>query len=122
VTEVSFLGEQSLAWFRKQLGDEGSCAEYLSKMRWPEGFVCSCGDGRAWFLKSRAMYECIGCHRQTSVRAGTAMHGSKLPLTVWFCAAFLVTEVDLPVRELGKLLGISYKAAWGLRRTFSHFQ
>ena len=28
---------------------------------------------------------------QTSVTAGTVMHGSKLPLTVWFWAAYLMT-------------------------------
>jgi ISXO2-like transposase domain len=88
-------------------------------MRWPHGFVCRCGDRQAWFLKSRAMYECLGCRRQTSIKAGTAMQGSRLPLTVWFCAAhILAASADpVPVRQFQDLLGISYKAAWGLRRT-----
>ena len=34
--------------------------------------------------------ECADCSRQTSVTAGTIMHASKLPLTIWFWAAFLM--------------------------------
>jgi hypothetical protein len=47
------------------------------------------------------------------------MHGSRLPLRVWFWGAHLVAiNADLvPVRRFQKLLGISYKAAWELRRT-----
>jgi hypothetical protein len=38
-------------------------------------------------LKSRThLYECLDCGRQISITAGTAMHRSKLPLTVWFWA------------------------------------
>ena len=32
----------------------------------------------------------VGCRRQTSVTAGTILHASKLPLTVWFWAAYLM--------------------------------
>lgn len=35
-------------------------------------------------------WECAGCHRQTSVTAGTIMHESKLPLIIWFWAAYLM--------------------------------
>jgi len=52
-----------------------------------------CGDGRAWLLKTKAFtYECAACGRQTSVTAETIMHASKLPLTTWFWAAFLVSR------------------------------
>ena len=44
---------------------------------------------RAWqgmgaFDQTVHLGECAGCGKQTSVTAGTAMHGSKLALTVWF--------------------------------------
>ena len=46
--------------------------------------------GRAWLLKTKTfIYErAADCDRQTSVTAGTIMHASKLPLTMWFWAAF----------------------------------
>ena len=83
---------KSLLEFQRRFATEGACAEYLFERRWPEGFVCpGCGEGRAWLLKTKAFtYECADCGRQTSVTAGTIMHASKLPLTIWFWAAFLM--------------------------------
>src|SRR5438105_9233488 len=83
---------KSLIEFQGRFATESVCAEYLFARRWPEGFVCpGCGDGRAWLLKAKAFtYECAACGRQTSVTAGTIMHASKLPLTRWFWAAFLM--------------------------------
>src|SRR5438270_6148750 len=83
---------RSLIEFQGRFATEGACAEYLFERRWPEGFVCPCcGEGRAWLLKTKAFtYECADCGRQTSVSAGTLMHASKLPLTIWFWAAFLM--------------------------------
>jgi hypothetical protein len=78
--------------FQRRFATESECAEYLFERRWPQGFVCpGCGDGRAWVLKTKAFtYKCAACGRQTSVTAGTIMHASKLPLTTWFWAAFLM--------------------------------
>ena len=83
---------RSLNEFQTSFPDETSCAAFLFERRWPQGFICpACGGGRAALLKSRAhTYECLDCGRQTSITAGTAMHRSKLPLTVWFWAAHLM--------------------------------
>src|SRR5271169_3540557 len=71
---------RSLAEFQKSFSDEESCAAFLFKRRWPDGFVCpGCGKRRAVGLKSRPrLHECLDCGRQTSVTAGTTMHRSKL--------------------------------------------
>src|SRR5438874_7941324 len=84
---------RSLIEFQDRFATEDACAEYLFERRWPEGFVCpGCGGGRAWLLKTKAFtYECADWGRQTSVTAGTIMHASKLPLTMWFWAAFLMS-------------------------------
>ena len=53
----------------------------------------------------------------TSITAGTVMHGSKLPLSMWFRAVFLMaTHSDrLSASELQRQLGLgSYKTAWML--------
>jgi predicted RNA-binding Zn-ribbon protein involved in translation (DUF1610 family) len=83
---------RSLREFQTSFPDEASCAAFLFERRWPQGFVCpACGEGRAAFLRSRAhTYECLDCGRQTSITAGTVMHRSKLPLTVWLWAAHLM--------------------------------
>ena len=74
-----------------QQADDDACAAWLIEMRWPDGFVCpACGHEKGWALRRKAhTFECAGCRRQTSVTAGTILHASKLPLTVWFWAAYL---------------------------------
>ena len=76
---------RSLIEFQRRFPDERACASYLAQARWPDGFRCpSCGHAKGWELSTKAFtWECAGCHRQTSVTAGTVMHASKLPLTVF---------------------------------------
>ena len=110
---------KSLIEFQGRFATESACAEYLFERRWPQGFVCpGCGEGRAWLLKTKAFtYECAGCGRQTSVTAGTIMHASKLPLTIWFWAAFLMATHSngISALQLQSQLGLgSYRTAWML--------
>ena len=82
----------SLLAFQHMFPDDDACAAWLIEMRWPDGFVCpACGHEKGWALRGKAhTFECAGCRRQTSVTAGTILHASKLPLTVWFWAAYLM--------------------------------
>ena len=107
----------SVIAFQHRFSDEAACAAYLAAIRWPEGFRCpACGHHRAWSLKTKLWtYECRRCRRQTSVRAGTIMHGSKLALTVWFWAAYLMATHSngISAFQLWRQLGLgSYKSAW----------
>jgi hypothetical protein len=108
---------RSLIEFQHRFPDEAACVEYLFKARWPDGFVCpSCGTGRAWALQTKAWtWECASGHRQTSVAAGTIMHHSKLPLTMWFWAAYLMATHSngISALQLQRQLALgSYKSAW----------
>jgi hypothetical protein len=74
-----------------------------------------CGNGDAASLKSRAhTYECLKCGRQTSITAGTVMHRTKLPLTVWLWAAHLMSTHSngMSAQQLADQLGLTYKTAW----------
>src|SRR5512132_4334139 len=67
------------------------------------------------FRARRSPGECASCRRQTSVTAGTVMHASKLPLTVWFWAAYLMATHSngIAALQLQAQLGLgSYKSAW----------
>ena len=108
---------RSLIAFQQQFPDEAACAGWLLEKRWPDGFVCpACQGTKAWGLKTRfATFECAACGRQTSVTAGTVMHRSKLPLTVWFWAAYLMATHSngISALQLKNQLGLgSYKTAW----------
>jgi ISXO2-like transposase domain/Transposase zinc-ribbon domain len=108
---------RSLIEFQSRFSDEAACVQYLFAARWPKGFVCpACGAGKAWLLQTKAWtWECAQCGKQTSVTAGTIMHHSKLPLTLWFWAAYLMATHSngISALQLQRQLGLgSYKSAW----------
>jgi transcription elongation factor Elf1 len=77
----------SLIDFQRRFLDEAACAAWLFEARWPAGFRCpACAHEKGWPHGGKPFtYECAACGKQTSVTAGTIMHGSKLSLTVWLC-------------------------------------
>src|SRR5665647_536137 len=67
--------------FDRRFADEAACARWLAELRWPGGFVCpGCGVCKGWELDTKPFtWECSGCHRQTSVTAGTVIR----PHLIW---------------------------------------
>lgn len=110
----------SLAEFRQIFPNEETCAAYLRKRRWPDGFVCPvCNGCRGTLLGKRAhTYQCLDCRHQTTITSGTVMHKSKLPLRQWFSAAHLVAThpEGVSARQLQALLRSGYKTAWLLKK------
>jgi len=92
---------RSLIEFQQRFADEAACVEYLFAARWPAGFMCpGCGSSKAWELQTKAWtWECASCGKQTSVTAGTIMHHSKLALTTWFWAAYLMPPIPTASRR-----------------------
>ena len=101
--------------FRAWFPDDASCAAYLARLRWPEGFRCPvCGGDRAW-QTSTQHWKCVGCGRKTSVTAGTIFHRTRTPLSTWFAAIWLVTSQKngASAQNLHDMLGLgSYETAW----------
>jgi len=78
--------------FQQWFPDEESCLRFLIQSRWPDGFVCPrCGYSEYYWKEARELLQCKQCGYQSSVTAGTVMHRSRMPLRVWFQAAYLVT-------------------------------
>lgn len=106
--------------FHDQYGAESQCIEALEGWRWPGGFVCpQCGHGKSHRLPSRArLQQCAKCRHQTSVTAGTIMHGTKLPLTTWFRAMYHLTQSKngISALEMMRKLGVSYNTAWKVKQ------
>jgi hypothetical protein len=99
----------SEAEFRASYGTEAQCRAVVEKLRWRSGFVCPCCGGNAGTrLRTRPKIRCRGCRHQTSLTAGTIFHGTKLPLTTWFLAIWLIVTArnGIGSLELGRRLGI----------------
>jgi transposase-like protein len=106
---------QDLLELERRFSTEAACRAYLFQLRWPDGFCCPrCGGRKAW-PASDLLWECAACHRQVSVTAGTVFQDSRLPLTLWFRAAWWVTSQKNGVSAMGlqRVLGLkSYKTSW----------
>ena len=101
--------------FTKRFPDEQSCRDFLFERRWPSGFACpACGGVEHYFIRTRELFECKYCKRQTSLTAGTVMEKTRTSLKAWFWMMFLMANMKTGVSVLGaaRLIGISYKRAW----------
>ena len=94
---------------------EEACLDYVSLVRWPDGYAClRCGSGDYW-KKSRGLFHCRDCGYEASVTAGTIFQGTRKPLCLWFQAMWYVVNQKNGVSALGlqKALGLgSYHTAW----------
>jgi transposase-like protein len=107
----------SLPEFLQSFGTKTGCAEAVRRARWPGGFVCPrCNAGTHCVVVSgsRRLYQCHACHRQTSLTAGSLFDSTKLPLTRWFLAIYLISQAKtgLSALELKRHVGVSYPTAW----------
>lgn len=112
--------ELSFNEFIARYGTEEQCFDAFFQWRWPDGFHCpNCGHDRHCQLVYRKLLQCNRCRRQTSVTAGSVLDSTKLPLTLWFQALYLLTRDSKPisVMALHRRLRISYNAAWRMKRT-----
>ena len=101
--------------------DEEAAAAWFEEHRWPDGPHCPyCGsDNVQRHVQHRSMtYRCRNCSKKPffSLRTGTVMEGSKLPLRKWVIAIFLIATSlkGVSSMKLHRDLGITQKSAWHL--------
>ncbi len=74
-------------------------------------------------MTPRRLWQCSGCRYQVSVTAGTVLHKTRIPLPVWFRAAYLVTNsaAGVSARQLQHQLGLGrYETAWTILHKLRH--
>lgn len=103
-----------LGTFMKLFSTKAECEEYLTTLRWGNGYVCpKCGCHHGYRL-SNGRYQCAECRHQTSVTAGTVLHKTHMPLTQWFLAFYFVSQDrrGISAVQLASMLSTKYKTAW----------
>lgn len=110
----------NLAEVMEYFKSEDRCRDTIEKMRWPDGnIICPfCGTKRAYRMSDMKHYKCRikKCGRRFSVIKGTVFEATKLPLSKWFIAMYLVTahKKGISSHQLARDLGIRQKAGWFL--------
>lgn len=106
---------QTLEEFDATFPDEMACRSFLIKLRWGDSPRCSRCDNESLWELSNGRFECSSCGRQTSVTAGTPLHGTRKPLKTWFRAIWEMTthKGGISAKDLQRIMGFgSYKTAW----------
>lgn len=97
---------------------EDKAVAWFEAWNWPTGELSCmrCGSDDAYRVKSgKPMpYRCRTCRKYFSLKTGTVMEDSKLPLRVWGWAIYLeITSLKgVSSMKLHRDLGISQSAAW----------
>jgi transposase-like protein len=103
------------AEFQRVFRRESACRRFLLGCRWPGGFQCSSCECRRHWINNRLVLVCAGCRREYSLTAGTVLHKSRKPLTLWFQAMWWVVtqKTGGSAKGLQRLMGFgSYQTAW----------
>lgn len=102
--------------FADRFPDEVSCISKFKEIRDIVGVVCSkCRSKEHSWNQGKLRYECTQCGKYTSLRSGTAMHGSHLPIRDWFIAMHLLTSTkkSFSALEIQRQLGYKrYEPVW----------
>jgi hypothetical protein len=119
MNRIQFQPGLSMREFQRQYGTDEQCETALFASRWPSGWAyprCQC-TRHARTHNGRRLWECLDCGCQCSSIVGTVFEHTKLPLSVWFLAIYLMTQSKnaVSVLELKRQLGVGYKAAWLLK-------
>ena len=95
---------------------EESAREWFEACVWPDGQYCpQCGSTRTHDAGHNHMpYRCSDCRSYFSVKTGTVMHMSRLPLRKWAFAIYLhLTSLKgVSSMKLHRDIGVSQKSAW----------
>jgi transposase-like protein len=104
--------------------DETKAREWLEARVWPKGPHCPhCGNAdqdKITGLHGKAhrpgVFQCNEpeCREQFTVTVKTVFERSKIPLTKWLAALFLMTasKKGVSAHQVHRMLGISYKSTW----------
>ncbi len=104
--------------------DETKARAALEAIRWPDGPYCPhCGNSaqdRIAKVEGKkhshrpGLYYCNECQGQFTVTVKTVFERSKVPLTKWWQATFLMnsSKKGMSAHQLHRMLGVTYKTAW----------
>ncbi|MEG3155826.1 IS1595 family transposase [Sphingomonas sp. RB1R13] len=101
--------------------DEAKALAHIEASRWPDGEPSCphCGSTRTLRMggKTQAgMFLCNDCRDKFTVRTGTVMERSHVPLHKWLLATHLMaaSKKGMSAKQMERMLGVTYKTAWFL--------
>ena len=107
----------SLIDFFEKYPDEEAATKFFERTRWKDGIICPhCGSIHISKCKGSMPYRCKSCRKYFSVRVGTVLNNSNLPLLKWLIAIYILgnSKKGISSIKLAEYLGCTQKTAWFL--------
>ena len=109
----------SLMELLQMFPDEDAARKWFENIRWPNGRACSkCGSVNTSEVPNEKPmpYWCTDCRSYFSVKTGTVLQSSKLPMRIWAIAIHQVTTSlkGISSMKLHRDLNIRQATAWHL--------
>jgi transposase-like protein len=104
----------------KYFADPQRSHDFMVALRWPSGVVkCPrCESKDVSFISTRRIWKCKHCktNKQFSVKVGSVMEDSPIPLDKWLCAFWLIANAKNGISsyEIHRALGVTQKTGWFL--------
>lgn len=116
---------QTLAQAIRYFANVDNCIRFFVSLRWPDGVTCpTCGGKEVSYISTRHIWKCKQKHdhRQFSVKVGTIMEDSPIPLDKWLAAMWLISNCRNGVSsyEIARDLGVTQKSAWFMAHRIRH--
>lgn len=107
------------------LADDDRCREYYAQLRWGGCPTCPhCGHSNPYKLKGGKLYRCSAktCRKNFTVTVGTIFEKSKIPLSTWMAAIFVLTghKKGISSHQLARDIGCTQKTAWFILHRVRH--
>ncbi len=110
---------KSIVEFQREFSTEEKCREYLEQQRWNGTPACPfCGSINVCRFKNGKTFKCREkeCRKKFTVTVGTVYESSKIPLSKWYLATYIlaVHSKGISSLQLANWLGVTQKTAWFL--------
>ena len=95
--------------------DQESARAHMERQRWPDGVICPhCHERERINSRKGGYYRCNACLKDFTVRTGTVMERSHIPLHKWIYGMYLLvtSRKSISSMQLSKEIGITQKSAW----------
>jgi transposase-like protein len=119
MNEALMSEPQSLQEAIQCFSNPDNCIDYLAIRRWPDGVVICpiCGSDKvSAFNPKRRTWKCPKLHpkREFSIKVGTVMEDSAIPLDKWLTATWLICNCKNGISsyEIASDVKVTQKSAW----------
>lgn len=101
--------------FQERFPDEKSCMDYLTELKWSNGFECpKCSNTKYCNGHKEHIRQCSKCNYLVSPTSGTLFHKVKFPLLKAFYIVYYISTSSKGIAstELSRKLGLRQKTCW----------